>query len=302
MIAVKPNNDAGRVLAALVDLGEATPRMVASRLWAFTEPTVAPPLHGPTYHTRFLDYARRRDERTARREAHTAACEAKAQALLQRLARQGLVAKRGPLVLTSYALNSRERNTAAAERVNAHPLRADVPADWVDVLVCRVLDVELTDYRSQAPRAMAALLRELLAGPVQVKRMRRAWRATLKRAIKLGLVQRPTERTPTLEAVALVTVWRQPVIDNEAVNAIILYAKSLKEVLRWRVYPAERPDDWQEIEADIPDDGRIIGLFANMGGHYEIHPAGGRSRVACLEGQSFHWRPVLPGPTQRSQS
>ena len=215
MIAVKPNNDAGRVLCALVDLGEATPRMVASRLWAFTEPTVAPPLHGPTYHTRFLDYARRRDERTARREAHTArreahtaACEAKAQALLQRLAHQGLVAKRGPLVLTSYALNSRDRNTAAAERVNAHPLRADVPADWVDVLVCRVLDVELTDYRSQAPRAMAALLRELLAGPVQVKRMRRAWRATLKRAIKLGLVQRPTERTPTPEGVALVATWR----------------------------------------------------------------------------------------------
>ena len=210
MIAVKPNNDAGRVLAALVDLGEATPRMVATRLWAFTEPAVSPPIHGPAYHARFLDYAKRRDERTARREAHTAACEIKAQTLLQRLARQGLVAKRGPLVLTSYALNSRERNTAVAERVNAQVLHADAPADWVDVLVCRVIDVDLCEYQSQAPRALAALLRELLAGPVKVKKMRRAWRATLKRAIKLGLVQRPTERTPTPEGVALVATWRTP--------------------------------------------------------------------------------------------
>lgn len=232
MIAIKPNNDAGRALTFIARC-PARPVDVADHLWPYPgrPPQPIPPglprrerdWRLPLYQTDCLAH----EHLTADHRLDTVP---RAVELLQRLARARLVEPRGDIQIAGWVVRSLCRYEAAAERMVLDPARINLvdPDAW-DLLACRAIGIDAWDvtpgrnawdapraaYEAPEPTALARVMREVRKCPTLTVRERSGgWRATLARAIRLGLIDEPSAKAATEAGHALVSSWSQPIQES----------------------------------------------------------------------------------------
>ena len=213
MIRVAPDTSAGQVLGALVALGGATAAEVGAHLWPY--PRVQPrPL--PRDEWALALAVADTNARPHLAAAHAEDMASRAAEILGRLARMRLVSALDGYTLPRWVMRSLPTYYDAAHRMQADPTRAGLPpVDGLLLLCCRALEVDAwaegAPYATPEPQALARVVREVRVCPtLRTSEHGGSWRATLARAVRLGLLEQAGRREATDEGRALVGSWGAP--------------------------------------------------------------------------------------------